>query len=76
LGFLSLKGETVFKQKVFLKKGLLLCAFAAACLVFCSNPTNQNLRWRTNLELPISNSNFILGQQFKDLFGAIDTIKA
>ena len=75
MGFLSLKGETVFKQKVFLKKGLLLCAFAAACLVFCSNPTNQNLRWRTNLELPISNSNFILGQQFKDLFGAIDTIK-
>ena len=65
----------MFKQKVFLKKGLLLGAFAAACLVFCSNPTNQNLRWRTNMELPISNSNFILGQQFKDLFGAIDTIK-
>lgn len=63
------------KQKVFLKKGLLLSAFAAACLVFCSNPTNQNLRWAFNMELPISNSNFILGQQFKDLFGAIDTIK-
>jgi hypothetical protein len=70
-----LKGETVTKQKVFLKKGLLLSAFAAACLVFCSNPTNQNLRWAFNMELPISNSNFILGQQFKDLFGAIDTIK-
>jgi hypothetical protein len=70
-----LKGETVAKQKVFLKKGILLGAFACALLVFCSNPTNQNLRWRTNIELPVSNSNFILGKQFKDLFGAIDTLK-
>jgi hypothetical protein len=70
-----LKGETVAKQKVFLKKGILLGAFACALLVFCSNPTNQNLRWRTNIELPVSNSNFIIGQQLKDLFHAIDTIK-
>ena len=73
--FFVLKGETVTKQKVFLKKGVLLAAFAVTCLVFCSNPTNQNLRWRTNIELPISNTNFILGQQFKDLFKAIDTMQ-
>jgi hypothetical protein len=60
---------------MFLKKGILIGAFATLCLVFCSNPTKESLRWRTNLELPISNTNFILGQQFKDLFSAIDTLK-
>jgi hypothetical protein len=69
--FFVLKGENVTKEKVFLKKGILLSAFALTCLVFCSNPTKQSLRWRTNLELPISNTNFILSEQMPDLFKLI-----
>ena len=48
---------------------------AALIWVFCSNPTRENLRWRTAIELPVSNASFVLGQQFQDLFEAIKDLK-
>ena len=62
-------------RKLFLKKGFVLCAGAMLCLLFCSNPTKQTLKWRTTIELPVSNASFVIGQEFQNLFGAIDTLK-
>ena len=62
-------------RKLFLKKGIALCTGAMLCLLFCSNPTKQTLKWRTTIELPVSNASFIIGQEFQNLFGSIATLK-
>jgi len=70
-----LKGENVITNKRFFKYGVAAGAAAALCLLLCSNPTKQTLKWRSNIELPVTNTAFILGQEFQNLFGAIDTLK-
>jgi hypothetical protein len=58
-----------------LKKAMVLCFSAALLGVFCSNPTKENLRWRTEIELPVSNASFVLGQQFQNLFEGVKDLK-
>ncbi len=62
-------------RKTFLKKAVALFSGALLLGVFCSSPTRDTLRWRTAIELPVSNASFVLGQQFQDLFGAIKDLK-
>ena len=52
-----------------------MCTFAALSLVCCSNPTNQALRWKSNIELPLSNHAFIVGDEFKNLFSSVNDLK-
>jgi len=70
-----LKGDSVITSKRFLKKTMILGAGALLCILCCSNPTKQTLKWRSNIELPVTNTSFILGKEFGNLFGAIDTLK-
>jgi hypothetical protein len=69
------KGVFVRMRKIFLKKAGALFSCALVLGVFCSSPTKETLRWRTAVELPVSNASFILGQQFQDLFGSIKDLK-
>jgi hypothetical protein len=70
-----LKGERVILKKRFLKNSLAAIAAAALCVSLCSNPTKQTLKWRSNIELPVTNTAFVLGKEFQNLFGAIDSLK-
>ncbi|HEX7510637.1 MAG TPA: hypothetical protein VF335_05015, partial [Chitinivibrionales bacterium] len=62
-------------KKRFLKNGLAAIAAAMLCVSLCSNPTKQTLKWRSNIELPVTNTAFVLGKEFQNLFGAIDSLK-
>ena len=64
----------IFKKR-FLKNGLAAIAAGALCVSLCSNPTKQTLKWRSNIELPVTNTAFVLGKEFQNLFGAIDSLK-
>ncbi len=48
---------------------------AAFCLLLCSNPTRETLKWRSAIDLPVSNTSFNLAEQFDDLFGAIKELE-
>ncbi|HAJ79663.1 MAG TPA: hypothetical protein DCO75_07815 [Fibrobacteres bacterium] len=63
------------RKKIILKKSILLTTSLALCITFCSNPTKETLKWRSNIELPVTNTAFVIGQEFGNLFGAIDTLK-
>jgi hypothetical protein len=63
------------KRKNGFNKAVLLCLGASTLWLFCSNPTKQTLRWRSNIELPVSNTSFKLGQKFQDLFNGMKDLQ-
>ena len=71
----EVKGDPMSGRKTFLKQTILFFCGALFLGVFCSSPTKEPLRWRTIIELPVSNASFVIGEQFKDLFEAIKDLK-
>jgi hypothetical protein len=69
------KGECVNRKKIHLQKGLLITTGIVMMFIFCSNPTKDTLKWRSSIELPVTNTSFVIGQELTNLFGAIDTLK-
>jgi len=51
-----------FKKIAFWSTPVLL-----ALALFCSNPTDQTLKWRSKIELPVSNQKFIVGKELNHL---------
>jgi hypothetical protein len=69
------KGDPVSVQKRVVKKAVVLGMGAALVWVFCSNPTRDNLNWRSAIDIPVSNASFVIGRQFQDLFEAVKDLK-
>jgi hypothetical protein len=62
-----------------MKKILRIAASLAPGLValslFCSNPTDQSLRWRSKIDMPVSNQKFFIKQMMHDMFTLPDSAK-
>ncbi len=57
------------REKIFLWGVSTLSVFLLANLMQCANPVDDPpLRFRTKMEIPVSNERFLLGEEFDNLF--------
>jgi len=62
-----MKGE--FKVNKIIKSASVLLSLFLLFLIFCSNPANNDVKWRSTVELPITSSKkFYMGAMFDTLF--------
>jgi hypothetical protein len=64
------------KLSGFIQWGVLVAFVSPLLLTFCANPTDQPLRWKMNVQLPLtSNRNFQIGRMLDTMFFGGDTVK-